>query len=161
MAYTPEPAYTYKIGEELNIHELNLLIEQSFGRGFRGDYYDQQGLDMKQLISRRGDFFPTIAGSIDRDCHGRPEDGSIISVYSKYVENGKRYAQLYEERTGKRVMLFELKGWEKPREISIHCLLPRPADGRDFGSDTLPRTADPYDLSEDTLLRSAEEPILT
>lgn len=97
---------------------VNRLIEEVFGSGWRGDYnpaYEPGIFDAAyKLIDRpcfigrksRGLLMSNfeIAGQVGAEM-GDISDGSIIRVFPKYRDFGKRYAELYEKQMGREAIV--------------------------------------------------------
>ncbi|VVB82308.1 Uncharacterised protein [uncultured archaeon] len=84
---------------------VNPLVEQAFGEGFRGDYvpseYDPlQIMEGLYLIGKEKVFRFTYAGSFEYQ-----GNGSKLEIVEEFREQAKKYAQLYEAKTGKKVTI--------------------------------------------------------
>ncbi|VVB82454.1 Uncharacterised protein [uncultured archaeon] len=101
------------------IQEINPLIEKSFGRGFKGNYDNCCDEENQLLYIAKKNFisYMTFAGLLgvynhsiyDLDNEKYPfykkdaiDDGSLIAVYPEYIEQGKKYIELYESLSGKK-----------------------------------------------------------
>ncbi len=96
---------------------VNPLIEEAFGKGFRGnyDYAEMSTMDgpsgLKEvnglgLIGRKRmlGFVCEYAGQLGTR-FGHDFDGSVIAVFPRYETEAKRYAELYEKNVGKPVKI--------------------------------------------------------
>ena len=96
----------------LSVYELNQLIEESFGRGFKCNYVPVgmsvltegfEEVDHPAMIAKEGWILDHGAGWFGDENHNNSEDGSVITVSNKYLKNALTYSKLYQEKTGKKV----------------------------------------------------------
>jgi hypothetical protein len=105
-----------KLESTLDVTNLNVLIEGSFGRGFLGNYQYKIGVsstgegyrnvEVPDLIARfpNSIIFSRIAGFFGTT-ENYVADGSVISVLPRYSKEAKKYAELYFTQTGKKVLI--------------------------------------------------------
>lgn len=97
---------------------INPLIEQAFGKGFKGNYDHEflsilDGPDgMKEvnglrLIGRKKflGLLYEYAGQLGSKLEPEENDGSVIAVFPKYEPTARKYAKLYKQKTGKDVTI--------------------------------------------------------
>ncbi|MDD5650158.1 MAG: hypothetical protein PHF86_07060 [Candidatus Nanoarchaeia archaeon] len=98
------------MAEENIVKIVNNLVQESFGKRFRGDWnnsvdmfcQDKIGKGTLNLIGRRLWYpLPYIFEKWEYLGRFTSEDGSRLKVFEDYVEEAKKYVQLYKEKIGK------------------------------------------------------------
>jgi hypothetical protein len=137
-----------RMSEKL-VNEINDLVRQSFGRYHRGDYVVAGWADvglLPKFTELRFIATPTVEllGAFIRYEYERARlspDGSGIVVVEKYLRKAIRYAALYEERFGKRVVIETVK--------SASGLYVRRKDGYYAELDVADAPGEPFVITED------------
>lgn len=90
--------------EKVNL--VNLLIEESFGKNFSGDWFFDKGFERKDklnIVRRKGSGGSFKRGKIPYSGQFNNENGSVMTVFPKHYISALKYAVLYKEATGEKV----------------------------------------------------------
>jgi len=108
-----EKTKTEKLGEIKPTKDLvNKLIEESFGKGFQGNYKttlnNLKEVDYLSWIGKnRSNGKPIVVGCFQHrdEKYNELIDGSQLSVHESYVIEAAKYSLLYERITGKKPLV--------------------------------------------------------
>jgi hypothetical protein len=102
---------------EPTLRLVNLIIEQAFGKGFKGNYdyaYHSGGsieglkeISRLCLIGRKKFSYYASIGQLGNRYYGG--DGSAIAIFQEHESEAKKYAELYRQNTGREVTIILTK----------------------------------------------------